>query len=80
MSKFCLKNILKSFIGKSFKVVAEGFDYNELCYYGRAYFNAPEIDGKVYFFSAEQVVYGEFYNVKIIKADGYDLIGEVVSG
>lgn len=74
--KAVVKNILKSFIGKSFKVVAEGFDYNELCYYGRAYFNAPEIDGKVYFFSDDEVINGEYYNVKIIKATGYDLYGE----
>ena len=76
IQKAVVKNILKSFIGKSFKVVAEGFDYNELCYYGRAYFNAPEIDGKVYFFSDDEVINGEFYNVKIIKATGYDLYGE----
>ena len=76
IQKAVVKNILKSFIGKSFKVVAEGFDYNELCYYGRAYFNAPEIDGKVYFFSDDEVINGEYYNVKIIKATGYDLYGE----
>ena len=74
--KAVVKDILKSFIGKSFKVVAEGFDYNELCYYGRTYFNAPEIDGKVYFFSDDEVINGEYYNVKIIKATGYDLYGE----
>ena len=74
--KTVVRNNLKKFIGKSFKVVAEGFDFNELCYYGRAYFNAPEIDGKVYFFSSDEVVNGEFYNVKIIKATGYDLYGE----
>ena len=76
IQKAVVKNFLKSFIGKSFKVVAEGFDYNELCYYGRAYFNAPEIDGKVYFFSDDEVINGEYYNVKIIKATGYDLYGE----
>ncbi len=65
-------------VGKTFKVFAEGFDENRLTYYGRAYFNAPDVDGKIYFFSAEEVKYGEFYNVKIIKPDGYDLIGERV--
>ena len=78
--KKVVKRNYKKLIGKTFKVVAEGFDESRFVYYGRAYFNAPDVDGKVYFFSAEQVVYGEFYNVKIIKADGYDLIGEVVSG
>ena len=57
-------------------MVAEGFDAEQLVYYGRAYFNAPDIDGKVYFFSAEEVDFGEFYDIKIIKATGYDLYGE----
>ena len=55
---------------------AEGFDENELLYYGRAYFNAPDVDGKVRFFSGEEIKYGEFYDVKILSADGYDLYGE----
>ena len=66
----------RALVGRSFKVCAEGFDENALCYFGRAYFNAPDVDGKVYFFSAEEVNYGDFYDVKIIKADGYDLYGE----
>ena len=35
----------------------------------------PEVDGKVYFFSAEPVEYGKFYRVKITKSDDYDLYG-----
>ena len=66
----------KKLIGKTFWVLAEGFDQNELVYYGRAYFNAPDIDGKIYFFSAEEVEYGKYYQVEITKATGYDLYGE----
>ncbi|MBO4251290.1 MAG: 30S ribosomal protein S12 methylthiotransferase RimO [Clostridia bacterium] len=66
----------KALIGKTFKVCAEGFDRNELIYYGRAYFNAPDIDGNVKFFSGEEVVRGEFYEVKITGVSGYDLYGE----
>ena len=66
----------KALVGRAFKVFAEGFDKDELVYYGRAYFNAPDVDGKVKFFSAEEVSFGEFYNVRILKADGYDLYGE----
>ena len=66
----------KALLGKIFKVVCEGFDENEMAYYGRAYFNAPDIDGKIFFFSADEVEKGEFYNVKILKADSYDLYGE----
>ncbi len=71
------KNNFKSLVGKSFKVLAEGFDYDQFVYYGRAYFNAPDIDGKVYFFSAEPVEYGKHVNVTIIKATDYDLYGEI---
>lgn len=68
--------LLKSLCGKTFKVKAEGFDEDKYVYYGRAYFNAPEIDGKIYFFSGEEVVFGKYYDVKITAKDGYDLIGE----
>ncbi len=74
--KAVVKENNKAFIGKTLRVVAEGFDKNELVYYGRAYFNAPDIDGKIYFFSSEEVEYGKYYPVKIIKATGYDLYGE----
>ena len=74
--KSVVKENSKLLVGKTFRVLAEGFDENELVYYGRAYFNAPEIDGKIYFFSQEEVEYGKYYPVKIIKATGYDLYGE----
>lgn len=67
-----------SLVGKCFKVMAEGFDSERLTYYGRAYFNAPDIDGKIYFFSADEVCYGKYYDVKIIQAADYDLYGERV--
>jgi len=76
VQKKIVKENAKALIGKTVKVLAEGFDENELVYFGRAYFNAPDIDGKVYFFSGEEVVNGEYYDVKIIKATGYDLYGE----
>ncbi len=66
----------KQLLGKTIDVVAEGFDQDQLVYFGRAYFNAPDIDGKVYFFSADEVEYGKKYQVEIIKATGYDLYGE----
>lgn len=76
VQKQVVKENNKSLVGKIFKVLAEGFDEDGFIYYGRAYFNAPDIDGKVYFFSGEEVEYGKYYDVKIIKATGYDLYGE----
>ena len=67
---------LSSLIGKTFSVTAEGFDNDALTYYGRAYFNAPDIDGKIYFFSQDEVEVGKDYQVKIIESEGYDLYGE----
>ena len=76
VQKQIVKETAKSLIGKTFDVVAEGFDQDQLVYYGRAYFNAPNIDGKVYFFSADEVEYGVNYKVRIDKATDYDLYGE----
>lgn len=67
---------LSALIGKTFSVTAEGFDNDALTYFGRAYFNAPDIDGKIYFFSQHEVEVGKEYQVKIIESEGYDLYGE----
>ena len=76
VQKQVVKSNLKQLIGKTVKVLAEGFDENGFIYYGRAYFNAPDIDGKVYFFSKDEVEKGEFVDVELVKVDGYDLYGE----
>lgn len=76
VQKKIVKENNKALLGRTFKVVAEGFEEEQLVYYGRAYFNAPDVDGKIYFFSSEDVEYGNFYDIKIIKATGYDLYGE----
>ena len=62
-------------IGKEIEVLCDGIDYEKNCFVGRAYFNAPDIDGKVYFNAAE-AMQGETYAVKIEKADSYDLFGK----
>ena len=67
--------ILQSFIGKEIEVLCDGIDYEKNCFVGRAYCNAPDIDGKVYFHTpfAEQ---GKRYTVEIERADSYDLYGK----
>ena len=69
---------LKQRINKTLEVLVEGFDEDRLVYYGRAYFNAPDIDGKVYFFASREVEYNTYVKVKIIKAEDYDLYGDLV--
>lgn len=76
--KKIVKENLKKFIGQTLSVTACGFDQNELCYYGRAYFNAPDIDGKIYFFSTEEINAGDRVSVSILNATDYDLYGEQV--
>lgn len=65
---------LQSYKGKTLKVLCDGIDYRKKCFYGRAYFQAPEIDGKVYF-KAPFAAQGQFYDVYIEKCDSYDLYG-----
>ncbi|MBO5240141.1 MAG: 30S ribosomal protein S12 methylthiotransferase RimO [Clostridia bacterium] len=67
--------ILQSFVGKTVEVLCDGIDYDKSCFVGRAYFNAPDVDGKVYFHAPEGVQ-GEVYAVQIERADSYDLYGK----
>ena len=66
--------LLQGYVGKEIEVLCDGIDYEKSCFVGRAYFNAPDIDGKVYFHAAE-AMQGETYTVKIESADSYDLYG-----
>lgn len=68
------KELLSQCIGKEIEVVCDGIDYEKNCFIGRAYFNAPDIDGKVYFHALE-AMQGERYLIKIENADSYDLYG-----
>lgn len=65
---------LKKYENKRLKVICDGIDYEKNCFVGRAYFQAPDIDGKVYF-NAHNAVQGEYYEIIIEKTDSYDLYG-----
>lgn len=68
------KEILASKIGKQYKVVIE---HKEDDYYiGRSFEMAPEIDGEV-IVSGDNLKIGCFYNVEIVEALDYDLVGVV---
>lgn len=73
--KSIAEEILQGYVGKEIEVVCDGIDYDKGCFVGRAYFNAPDIDGKVYF-NAPEAMQGETYKVKISNADNYDLYGK----
>lgn len=65
----------KALVGKKIRVLCDGIDYDKNCFCGRAYFQAPDIDGKV-FFNAASAVQGEYYDVVVCGTDGYDLFGK----
>ncbi len=60
------------------EVLIEGYDDYIKCYFGRATWDAPEIDGKVFFLTPKPLKIGDFVNVKIFDTIEYDLMGEVV--
>lgn len=66
---------LSSFIGREIEVLCDGIDYDNNRFIGRAYFQAPDIDGKVYF-NAANATQGQYYKVLITDADSYDLYGK----
>ena len=66
---------LNGLVGQTLEVVCDGIDYDKGCFVGRAYFNAPDIDGKIYF-NAFEAVQGEYYAVTVQRVDGYDLYGK----
>ena len=68
------KSILQSFVGKTLSVVCDGVDDEGTGFVGRAYFQAPEIDGNV-FFTAPRAKEGEVYHIKIEGSCDYDLFG-----
>lgn len=69
----------ESLVGKTLKVVYEDVDYDEGLFVGRAEFQAPDVDGAVYFKSKKAVNAGDVYGVKITACRGdYDLYGEVI--
>ena len=66
---------LKTFVGTKLRVLCDGINYAKNCFEGRAYFSAPDIDGKVYF-NAPRAVQGEYYDVIITDSDSCDLLGK----
>ena len=67
----------ESRVGKTLKCIVEGYT-DEGVIIMRSEYDAPEIDGVVYARSTRQVVPGDIEDVKITKADEYDLFGEII--
>lgn len=70
--------ICEKYVGRTLEVIVEGkIDGDEdNIYCGRSYRDCYEIDGFVFFKSDEELIAGDFYNIRITEAGDYDLIGE----
>lgn len=66
-------------IGKTYRVIVDGYDTEEKCYAGRSYMDAPEIDTGVLFTSDQALKPGDFALVLIEGVKEYDLMGKAVS-
>ncbi|MDO5426942.1 MAG: hypothetical protein Q4F54_04565 [Coriobacteriia bacterium] len=68
---------LGELVGESFDVLIEGIEEGR--YFGRAYFQAPDIDGVVFIseFDDKKINIGDYLNVKILDTEGYDLVGVI---
>ena len=63
-------------IGTTAEVIIEGWDDYIKCYFGRTVYDAPEVDGKIFFMAKKQHKIGDFVNVRINDCLDYDLLGE----
>ena len=66
-------------IGTVQRVLVEGYDRLNKCYFGRTEADAPEIDGKLFFMSPDkQYDPGDMVNAKVTDLIDFDLIGEII--
>lgn len=74
MEEFCQK-----LDGKTIEVLVEGYDQYAECFFGRSAWDAPEVDGSVFFtVTGRKPAPGEFVKVKIDDFLNCDPIGEMV--
>ena len=66
-------------IGERQLCIVEGYDRYGECYFGRTAADAPDVDGKVFFTSEDQLKMGDFVKVRIEEVMDYDLVGVCVS-
>lgn len=65
-------------IGRRLQVMVDGYLPEEGVYVCRTYMDAPAVDGTVFVRSDASIMSGELIPVRIVEANEYDLIGELV--
>lgn len=78
IQKDIMKHSMKKNLGKIVSVIYEGIDYHKQMFFGRASYDAPEIDTRVLFTSSKPLDIGQIYKMKINAVHGIDTIGEIV--
>lgn len=70
----------KGFIGRKFSVIIEGYNKDQMAYFGRSYCLAPDdIDGEIYIESEKELEISKEYLVEITDVSFYDLFGKVAN-
>lgn len=64
-------------IGRILTIMIEGKVADENAYVGRTYKDAPNVDGYIFVNTDEELMSGDFVNVRVTGALEYDLIGEI---
>jgi ribosomal protein S12 methylthiotransferase len=68
----------EAMIGREIEVINDGWDEDSGAYACRSKADAPEIDGVVFVESEDEIADGEIFPVRIINANGHELLGEEV--
>ncbi len=68
----------ESRFGTEITVICEGFDEEYQCFFGRSYAESPDIDGRILFSAADEVVPGEFVKILIESDMDGDLYGQQI--
>ncbi len=63
-------------VGQTVDVLIEGTQDGST--YGRSYAEAPDVDGKILLPRAESLAVGSYMPVRLLRAEEYDMIGELV--
>lgn len=68
----------RSLIGRKLAVLLEGYDPVSEAFFGRSVYDAPDVDGKVYFTApGRHLPVGSFVQVTVTDTLDYDLVGEL---
>lgn len=67
----------QSMIGRTLEVMIEGKVADENAYVGRTYMDGPGVDGMIFVQTGEELMSGDFVQVRVTGAMEYDLIGEL---